>query len=91
MSEFKTGRLPAEPDAVAPDGSEVRILFGLSGGGMAHFELAAGQTSKAVTHRTVEEIWFFLEGRGEMWRKQDEREEFVSVEAETCIDRKSVV
>ena len=38
-------------------------------------------TSKAVAHRTVEEIWFFLSGRGEMWRKQGEREEIVAVDA----------
>ena len=57
--EFDTQKLPATPDVTAPDGSDVRILLGLQGGGMAHFELQPGQTSKAVTHRTVEEIWFF--------------------------------
>ena len=52
----------------------------LHGGGMAHFELVPGETSRAVAHRTIEEIWFFLGGRGEMWRKLGEREECVSVE-----------
>ena len=85
MVEFATFRLPAGIDAVAPDGSDVRILLGLQDGGMAHFELAPGQTSKAVTHRTVEEIWFFLEGRGEMWRKQGSREEVVPVECNDCL------
>jgi len=66
MQKFETKRLPVEPDAVAPDGSDVRILLGLRGGGMAHFELPPGQTSSAVTHKTVEEIWFFLSGRGQM-------------------------
>ena len=66
-----TKRLPALPDAVAPDGSLVRVLLRLDGGSMAHFELPAGQISKAVMHRTVEEIWFFLGGRGEMWRARD--------------------
>ena len=54
--------MPARPDVVAPDGSDVRILPGLAGGGMAHFELAPGETSIAVVHRTVEEIWFFVSG-----------------------------
>jgi mannose-6-phosphate isomerase-like protein (cupin superfamily) len=85
MSDFATMRLPAKPDVVAPDGSDVRILLGLAGGGMAHFELAAGKTSIAVAHRTVEEIWFFLRGRGEMWRKQGEREEIVAVEPGVCL------
>src|SRR5215212_6181115 len=79
MSEFMTKHLPMAPDAVAPDGSEVRLLLGLERGGMAHFELAPGETSTAVTHKTVEEIWFFLSGRGEMWRKQGSRSEMVDV------------
>ena len=85
MSLFETTRLPAARDAVAPDGSDVRILLGLRGGGLAHFELAAGETSIAVSHRTVEEIWFFLHGRGEMWRKSGTREEIVPVEANVCL------
>src|SRR5688500_12445882 len=67
MADFDVKRLPVARDAVAPDGSDVRILLGLAGGGLAHFELPPGHTSTAVTHRTVEEIWFFLSGRGEMW------------------------
>jgi len=82
---FDTKRLPAEPDAVAPDGSAVRVLLGLDRGGLAHFQLAPGQTSRAVAHRTVEEIWFFLEGRGEMWLKSGEREEIVRVDPGLCV------
>ena len=63
-----TMTLPDAPDVMAPDGSEVRILCQLSGGSMAHFTLPTGQVSKAVKHRTVEELWFFMEGRGRMWR-----------------------
>ena len=78
-------RVPVARDAVAPDGSDVRVLLGLAGGGMAHFELPAGTTSTPVTHATVEEIWLFLSGRGEMWRKQGQREEIVPVEPGVCI------
>jgi mannose-6-phosphate isomerase-like protein (cupin superfamily) len=86
MTAFATKQLPAERDAVAPDGSAVRILLRLAGGGMAHFELAAGQTSRAVTHRTVEEIWFVLSGRGEMWRAQDGLpESIVELTPGTCL------
>jgi mannose-6-phosphate isomerase-like protein (cupin superfamily) len=85
MMRFRTKHLPAAPDVVAPDGSNVRMLEALDGGSMAHFELPAGHTSKAVAHRTVEEIWFFLSGRGEMWRLQDGREEVVPVAADTCL------
>ena len=80
MTDFETRKLPETPDVAAPDGSDVRILPGLEGGGMAHFELAPGRTSRAVRHRTVEEIWFFLTGKGEMWRRQGGREEITPVE-----------
>ena len=36
-------------------------------------------------HRTVEEIWFFVHGRGEIWRKLNGREEIVSVDPGVCI------
>ena len=52
---------------------------------MAHFELLPGHTSSAVTHRTVEEIWFFLSGRGEMWRQQGEHEETVALAPGLCL------
>ena len=85
MSAFATLRLPLERSVVAPDGSDLRILLGLAAGGMAHFELAAGQTAGAVTHRTVEEIWYVLSGSGEMWRKQGEREETVALAPGVCL------
>jgi mannose-6-phosphate isomerase-like protein (cupin superfamily) len=84
---METRRLPAEPDVVAPDGSDVRVLVGLSGGTMAHFELAPGRTSAAVRHRTVEELWFFLSGRGELWRRDAGGNELtVAVEAGVSLD-----
>src|SRR5262245_20201454 len=79
MTDFATTRQPVDRNAIAPDTSDVRLLLQLSGGGLAHFELGPGRTSKAVAHHTVEEIWFFLSGRGEMWRKQGAREEVVPV------------
>ena len=85
MTDFSTKRLSVARDAVAPDGSDVRVLLQLKGGGMAHFELGPGKVSKAVAHRTVEEIWFFLSGRGEMWRRQGAREEVVPVEPGVCL------
>ena len=85
MSEFLTKRLPVDKDDVAPDGSDVRILLELDRGGMAHFELAPGETSVAVAHHTIEEIWYFLSGRGEMWRKLGDQEEVVPVDPGTCI------
>jgi mannose-6-phosphate isomerase-like protein (cupin superfamily) len=85
MTAFRSMRLPKARDVVATDGSDVRILLGLAGGTMAHFQLAPGHTSSAVTHRTVEEIWYFLSGLGEMWLKQEGREEIVPLERDVCL------
>lgn len=85
MTDFATTRLPAEPTVTAPDGSDVRVLLGLAGGGMAHFRLAPGQVARAVTHRTVEELWYVLEGRGAMWRRHGAREEVVVLQPGVCL------
>ena len=85
MAAFEIKRLPLTRDAVAPDGSDVRVLLQLAGGSMAHFELAPRRTSTAVTHRSVEEIWFVLSGRGEMWRRQGEHEAIVTLQAGVCL------
>jgi mannose-6-phosphate isomerase-like protein (cupin superfamily) len=82
---FQTIRLPARAGAVAPDGSDVRVLLAVAGGGLAHFELAPGEVSTAVEHRTVEEVWYFLRGRGEMWRRSCDHEEIVEVSADVCV------
>ncbi len=66
---FATKVLGAKPDAIAPDGTAVRLLTALEGGSFAHFELPAGAVSHAVTHRTVEEIWYVVAGRGVLWRR----------------------
>jgi mannose-6-phosphate isomerase-like protein (cupin superfamily) len=71
---FATKTLGADADAIAPDGTRVRLLLSLGGGSMAHFELAAGAVSHAVAHRSVEELWYVLSGRGALWRRSSEGE-----------------
>ena len=77
---FVTRRRSAAPDAVAPDGSLVHILAQGARGGLALFTLPPGAVARAVAHRTVEEVWYFLRGRGRMWRKLGDAEEIVEVE-----------
>jgi mannose-6-phosphate isomerase-like protein (cupin superfamily) len=74
-----TKLLPAAPNVIAPDGCEVRILAQTPRGSMAHFTLGPRKISRAVAHRTVEEVWYFLSGQGRMWRRSGEREEIVDV------------
>ena len=84
-TDFQTLSLPSKADVVAADGSDVRILLSLQKGSSIHIELAPGRVSKAIRHKTVGEIWYFLSGRGEMWRKNESREEIVTVEAGVCL------
>jgi mannose-6-phosphate isomerase-like protein (cupin superfamily) len=82
---FETKALSATPDATAPDGTAVRLLLSLRGGSLAHFELPAGAVSHAVTHRTVEEIWFIVSGRGSIWRRQEGLERIESLSPGTSL------
>jgi mannose-6-phosphate isomerase-like protein (cupin superfamily) len=72
---FETKQIAAAPDVIAPDGSEVRILCRVSRGSLANFTLPPLAVSKAVAHRTVEEVWYVISGRGRMWRKFGRDEE----------------
>jgi len=76
---FVTRHRSEGPDMMAPDGSEVRKLASSSRGSMAQFTLPPGAISKAVAHRTVEELWLIMTGRGRMWRKFRGREETVEL------------
>ena len=84
-TSFTTRQLPQNADVTAPDGSDVRILLALSGGSLAHFSLAPEKTSLAVTHHTVEEIWYFLGGEGEMWRKMGNQQSVVALKSGVCL------
>lgn len=71
--ESKT--LSSTPDCLAPDHSEIRLLAATGRVSTVHCSLPAGQVSLAVAHKSVEEIWYFLEGQGEVWRRQGDDEE----------------
>lgn len=83
---FGHWKLPNNPDTMAPDGSEVRLLASSGRGSMAHFRLKPGEVSRAIRHASVEELWFFLAGRGRMWRKDETGESVVEVHAGVSID-----
>jgi len=82
---FDTRQLPEAPDVTAPDGSDVRVLLRLGRGSMAHFELAAGRVSLAVAHHAVEELWYIVDGHGQMWRRQGARQQTVPLRPGTCL------
>jgi mannose-6-phosphate isomerase-like protein (cupin superfamily) len=67
-----SARASREPDTIAPDGSEIRLLATIAQGAtrasLCEVRLAPGGVSRPVAHRSVEEIWYVLEGRGHVWR-----------------------
>jgi mannose-6-phosphate isomerase-like protein (cupin superfamily) len=82
---FATLTAAQAPAVTAPDGSRVQVLLRLQGGSMATFTLQPGQVSAAVTHRSVEELWFVISGRGRMWRRDAAHEEVVALEPGLCL------
>ena len=82
---FDTLAAAQAPTVNAPDGSRVQVLLRLQGGSMATFTLQPGQVSAAVTHRTVEELWYVVSGRGRMWRRDAACEQVVELEPGLCL------
>ena len=80
MTAFESSKVKAAYDILAPDGSEIRLLHQLGAVSVVHCRLPAGAVSKPVRHRTVEEVWLFLAGRGQVWRRQGAREQLLDVE-----------
>src|SRR5687767_12630012 len=78
---FVTMTLPAEFTAMAPDGSGICELPRNNRGSMAHGTLAPGSTSRAIQHRTVEEIWYVLSGSAEIWRRLGDCESVETIRA----------
>lgn len=81
MRRFESGLVSEEYDALAPDGSEIRLLHQVDGASVVHCALPVGAVSIPVKHRTVEEIWYFLAGRGQVWRAQGDLEEVLDARA----------
>ena len=77
--ELDYKELAENQDALAPDGSAIRVLSETSRGSMVHCSLNPGEVSTPVAHRTVEEVWYFLEGTGQVWRRHGDKERVVDV------------
>ena len=84
LERMNTRKLTRAAVEVAPDGSQIRRLLAVRGGSCAHCTLYPGDTSKAMRHRSVEEIWFVLRGRGQLWRKRGKAEQVVDLATGLC-------
>lgn len=83
---FETAFLQGAPVVTAPDGSAVRPLCRIAGAGsFAHFELRPGAVARAVSHATVQEIWYVIAGTGHMWRRRQGHECIVPLHPGVCL------
>ena len=82
---FRTRQISGIPDAIAPDGSEVRLLCQTERGSMAQFALPPKAVSRAVAHRTVEEVWCCVSGHGRMWRRLGDQDEITELGPGTSV------
>lgn len=78
-------RLPETFASVAQDGSRYDGLLGTDHGWLSDCSLPPGATTRAVRHRAHDEIWFVRSGRGQVWRRLDEQDGVVDVDATTCL------
>jgi mannose-6-phosphate isomerase-like protein (cupin superfamily) len=72
---MQTRSFPSTPDGRSPAGAEVRSLIEGEPGGMIHSTVPPGQVNRATVHATVSEFWFVLSGEGQIWRRDERREE----------------
>jgi mannose-6-phosphate isomerase-like protein (cupin superfamily) len=77
---WQTAHVRPTIDALAPDGSEIRLLVQVSGASLVHCTLPPGGVTRAVRHRSVEEVWLCLAGRGRLWRHCASTDEIVNLE-----------
>lgn len=83
---FATLHVHDAPEVAAPDGSAVHVLVRTGRGSMARFTLPPGAVSRAVRHRTVDELWYFVAGQGRMWLRAPDRETASAAPSETTLD-----
>jgi mannose-6-phosphate isomerase-like protein (cupin superfamily) len=85
IEHFKTMHVPSEMDERAPDGSEIRFLVRMKEASFVHCTLPPQHTSFSGMIKNLEEVWYCIQGRGQIWRKWQDDEEIVDVYPGTCL------
>ncbi|MFF3328488.1 cupin domain-containing protein [Streptomyces sp. NPDC002888] len=84
LSTMHAGEVVAEH--TTPDGSLVRPLGVLPNvASFAQFELAPNQASQALSHGSVQEIWYVVSGSGELWRSLNSKDDRTQLEPGVCV------
>jgi mannose-6-phosphate isomerase-like protein (cupin superfamily) len=83
---MKTTILPEHPDAKSPAGADIRSVMACEAGNMIHSTVPPQQVNRATMHATVSELWFVLEGRGEIWRNDGDESGVTALVPGTSVD-----
>lgn len=81
---FQTIHAP-ESSEPAPDGSRVFPLVRTERASAGLIHLEPGETTIPVRHRTIEEIWYVIQGYGQLWRNLGNDESTESLSPGTCV------
>jgi mannose-6-phosphate isomerase-like protein (cupin superfamily) len=83
---MKTTILPERADAKSPAGADIRFVMACDAGNMIHSTVPRQQVNRATMHATVSELWFVLEGRGEIWRDDGDESCVTALVPGTSVD-----
>jgi hypothetical protein len=83
---MKTTILPEHPAAKSPAGADIRFVIACEAGNMIHSTVPPQQVNRATMHATVSELWFVLEGRGEIWRDDGDESCVTALVPGTSVD-----
>jgi mannose-6-phosphate isomerase-like protein (cupin superfamily) len=78
-------RLGTDYDYLAPDTSEIRLLLYMRQAGLAHCTLQPKIVSTAQVHKYVDELWYFIQGQGIVWRNDGQKDQEDQVVPGTCL------
>ena|SRR5215203_5165086 len=72
---LETKKLPEHYDDLTRSQSEIRKLFSTDAASVVHCTLPPKKTSLPTRNIGIVEIWYFITGQGEVWRKQEDADE----------------
>jgi mannose-6-phosphate isomerase-like protein (cupin superfamily) len=72
---WKIKQLSKDPDDIATDMAEIRWVFSAKEASVVHCTLPPKAVSVAVRLVGIHEIWYFIEGRGRIWLKEEKEAE----------------
>lgn len=84
---MKTVHLDTAAAGRSPLGAHIRYLMDGPHGNLIHSTVPPGMVGRACHFRTIDEYWYVLSGRGEIWRRApDGTESVTELLPGVCVD-----